>query len=146
MDNSIPVTFNNQYQDYLRSNFNTTFVFEPVTVDIVKSIILGLKSKSSFGLDGISTNLLTHLEPLLSKPISLIINQSFATGVFPEKLKLAKIISVYKKNDKFLIENYRPISILPSISKVFESAVHQKLYPYFISNNYLHNSQYGFRK
>ena len=77
---------------------------------------------------------------------TFLVNQSFATGVFPEKLKLAKIIPVYKKNDKFLIENYRPISILPSISKVFEFAVHQQLYPYFISNNYLHISQYGFRK
>ena len=48
MDNSIPVTFN--IQDYLKSNFDTTFVFEPVTVDTVKSIILGLKSKSSLGL------------------------------------------------------------------------------------------------
>ena len=119
------------------------FIFEKVSVDKVKNIILGLKTKSSFGHDSISNSLLKHLEPLLSKPLTLIINQSLAMGIFPDKLKIAKVIPIHKKNDIHLMENYHPISILPPISTVF--AIFQ-LHSYFLNNNLLSSSQYGFRK
>ena len=110
-------------------------------LSVVKNIILGLKTKSSFGHDSISNSLLKHQEPLLSKPLALIINQSLAMGIFPDKLKIAKVIPIHTKSDIELMENYCPISILPSISKVFEPVVHEQIYGYFLSS-----SQYGFRK
>ena len=76
-----------------------------------------LNSKSSTGHDEISNNFLKYLESLLSKLLALIINQSLASGIFPEKLKLVKIIPVHKKDDIHKVENYRAISILPAFSK-----------------------------
>ena len=90
--------------------------------------------------------LLKHLAPVLYKPLTFIINQSLLTGIFPDKLKLAKVIPLYKKDNTHLIENYRPISNLPSISKVFEKSVYDQIYAYFTQHAYLSNSQYGFRK
>ena len=70
-----------------------------------------------------STVLLKKLEPLLSEPLQIIINQSLNNGIFKDKLKMAKIVPIFKKGDRHHIKNYRPISLLTSISKVFEKAV-----------------------
>ena len=77
--------------------------------------------------------------------LTLIVNQSLHSGIFPYKLKIAKIIPIFKKNDNHLLENYRPISLLPSISKVFERVVYIQHEHYLRENEYLSNSQYGFR-
>ena len=76
---------------YLKSS-TTAFNFKLVTDLQVTKCIQHLKSKSSTGHDNISNNLFKYLEPLLSEPILLIINQSLASGIFPEKLNLANII------------------------------------------------------
>jgi hypothetical protein len=125
---------------------NTEFSFDLTTEKEVKDIIHQLSSKSSFGHDGISTVLLKKLQPILNKPISVIINQSLKTGIFPNRLKIAKIMPIHKKDSIHLVENYRPISLLPTISKVFEKIVYNQIYSYFLQNKYLCKSQYGFRK
>ena len=66
--------------------------------------------------------------------------------VFPDKLKIAKVIPLFKKGDESLIENYRPISSLSSSSKVFARIVFNQVYKYLDDNNLLFDSQYGFRK
>ena len=76
----------------------------------------------------------------------MIVNQSLRSGIFPDKLKLARIIPLHKKGDTHLLENYRPISILPALSKIFEKVVFEQLYLYFVQNNFLSKSQYGFQK
>ena len=83
---------------------------------------------------------------VLIKPITIILNHSLRTGIFPDKLKIAKIIPLHKKDDLTSISNYRPISILPSISKIFERVMFNQLYSCFIENDLLYSSQYGFRK
>ena len=67
------------------------------------------------------------------------------TGIFPEKLKIAKVKPLYKKGDKCCFNNYRPISILPTVSKVFERVMYTQLYNYFNVNSLLTEQQYGFR-
>ena len=86
------------------------------------------------------------MEPIIIKPITLIINQAISSVIFPEKLKFPKLIPLYKKDEKHFIENYRPISILPSVSQIFEKVMFNQLYSYFDISNYLNKSQYGFRK
>ncbi len=68
------------------------------------------------------------------------------TGIFPDKLKFAKIIPIYKKDDETLFTNYRPISLLPVISKIFERTIFKQLYKFLNDNKLLYNSQYGFRE
>ena len=81
----------------------------------------------------------------ISQPITLIINQSILSGTFPDKLKLAKVIPIHKKGDDTKIDNYRPISILPAISKIFERVLFNQIDEYFSSHNLYNDSQYGFR-
>ena len=96
----------------------------PVTRDEVISVIHKFAPKKSAGHDLISTNLLKEIYPLIAEPLSLIINQALSTGIFPSKLKIAKVIPLHKKTEKYLLDSYRPISLLPSISKVFERKSH----------------------
>ena len=82
----------------------------------------------------------------ISQPITLIINQSILSGTFPDKLKLAKVIPIHKNGDNTKIDNYRPITILPAISKIFERVLFNQIDKYFSSHNLYNDSQYGFRK
>ena len=68
------------------------------------------------------------------------------TGIFPDAFKVAKIIPIFKKGDSSLLVNYRHISLLPTISKVFERVIHDQMYEYFNNFNLLAEQQYGFRK
>ena len=87
-----------------------------------------------------------EIEHVVSRPLSIIINQSLCTGIFPDKLKIAKVIPLFKKDDDKSFGNYRPISLLSSISKIFERVAFNQLYDYLTSNDLLYESQYGFRK
>ena len=74
-----------------------------------------------------------------------IINRSLTTGVFPDSLKNARVTPIKKKGDKCNLSNYRPISLLPVFSKVFEKVAYIQLYDYLENNSILHKQQYGFR-
>ena len=73
------------------------FLFELVSNVTVKNVINNMKPKNSSGHDGISMKLLKYLELILYKPITLLVNQSLKTGIFPDRMKIAKIIPIYKK-------------------------------------------------
>ena len=77
----------------------------------------------------------------ISLCITLIINQCFLSGIFPNKLKMARVLPIYKKNSKTLPHNYRPISIHPTI---LENVMHSQLLEYFSVNKLLSSQQYGF--
>ena len=74
------------------------------------------------------------------------INSSIANGVFPDILKIGKITPVYKKDDKELFENYRPVSTLPIFGKIFEKVIYERLYSFLISKQIMNPNQFGFRK
>ena len=82
----------------------------------------------------------------IADSITLIINQPLKSGIFPNQLKIAKVSPIYKKDDEKIITNYRPISVLPVVSKVFETLIHEQLSDYFLSHNLFSAQQYGFRK
>ena len=113
--------------------------------EVIK-IIQQLPLKSSCGKDGMSTNLLKSIKHEISKPVTLIINQCLRNEICPNKLKLAKVIPIYKKDNDTDFANYRPISILPALSTIFERVIYNQTHDYFQSNNLYFRSQYGFRK
>jgi potassium voltage-gated channel Eag-related subfamily H protein 8 len=91
-----------------------------------------LKAKTSTGIDEMSTKMLKYVKYEVGDLLTLMVNQSLQTGVFPDSLKIAKVIPIHKKDETYKIENYRPISLLSSVSKVFEKVIHNQLANYFI--------------
>ena len=123
----------------------STFTFTLVTQRSVEKNIQSLKPKTSTGHDDIPAILLKRVSNQISGILSLIINQCLLTGIFPKRLKIPKVLPLYKKDNPYIFDNYRPISLLPSISKVFEKVVFKDVYEYFQNNNLFYKSQYGFR-
>ena len=123
----------------------TSFQFSLIDSAIYDKVVSSLHTITSSGHDGISVKLMKYLSPEIRDPLILIINQSMLTGIFPGKLKIAKVIPLFKKDERHNMDNYRPISILPAISKIFERVVYNQLYEYFSSNKLFYEGQYGFR-
>jgi hypothetical protein len=134
------------FRQYMKQTFLCRFDFKLIYENDTLKAIKSLNMKNSYGIDGISTTLLSQISPCILRPLTLIINQSLASGIFPEYLKIAKVFPLHKKGPTNVIDNFRPISLLTSISKVFEKIVFTQLYAYLIENNIIHDSQYGFRK
>ena len=78
--------------------------------------------------------------------LASVTNQSLFTGIFPVKLKIVKVLPLFKKGNSHIFDNYRPISLLHSISKSIERIVYNQLYDYFIQTNLVYDSQYGLRQ
>ena len=116
------------------------------TKDYTIKAIDNLENKNSSGHDGISNTLLKTIKNDISQSLTIIINQMLTTGIFPDAFKLSKVLPLFKKGDSSLLVNYRPISLLPTISKVFELVIHDQMYEYFNQFNLLAEQQYGFRK
>ena len=104
-----------------------------------------LKRNKAIGYDGLNGNIIMDVYDSIKVILFKIFKASLEEAVFPEKLKIAKVIPVFKKGDKENIENYQPISILPVFSKVLERIMYNRLYEYFMNNNLLHENQFGFQ-
>ena len=141
----IPNTGSAPFSNYLKSPATSEFKFSQVNPEDIYKIICKFKSKNSSGDDHLSLKLLKCIGEKISAPLSVIINQSLHCGIFPEALKLAKVIPLYKKNERCLFDNYRPISLLLSLSKVFEKVVHNQVLEYMTSQKFFYSNQYGFR-
>ena len=141
----IPMS-NTHYTQYLGRPHSRSIYLDPVTPGDIINIMNKMKGKSSTGHDSISSKLLKSVRGEIAYPLSVAIHSSLATGIVPDILKLVKVIPLYKAKDRQLLTNYRPISRLPSLSKVLEKAVHHKLMRFLNDNGLLYESQYGFRK
>ena len=136
---------NFDHSHYLKKDISCVFNFKPVEEETISITIMNLANKNSCGFDGISTNLLKIIEPAITKPLTILTNQVLCTGMFPDKLKIAKVIPIHKKGDATVFNNYRPISLLPAISKVLEKIIYDQLSCYLNDSKLLFNNQYGFR-
>uniref|UniRef100_A0A1B6H9V6 Reverse transcriptase domain-containing protein n=1 Tax=Homalodisca liturata TaxID=320908 RepID=A0A1B6H9V6_9HEMI len=121
------------------------FELKPINEKEVEKVIQSLKNKHSSGHDEIPVTVIKAVKTSISKILCHLINSSFVSGIFPNKLKQAKIIPLHKKNDPENISNYRPVSVLPSISKVYEKSVHLQLSEFLEKFNILDDNQHGFR-
>ena len=123
-------TDDNRFKEYLGHEQHHNFKIDTITNNETIRIITKINSKYSCGHDSISTALLKQVKTEISQSITLIVNQCLTTGIFPNKLKIAKVIPVFKKGDKDFLNNYRPISMLTSISNISETVIYNKLYEY----------------
>ena len=134
------------HRQYLINRPVTTFHFHEITTQDVMCIISKLPNKKSTGYDEISTKTIKILSAVISPTLSLIINKCILHGTVPDEMKVSKIKPLFKKGDVTLLNNYRPISLLPCVSKIFERVLFNQLYEYFDRNDLLTQHQYGFRK
>ncbi len=122
------------------------FTFKHTDETEVEKMIRQLSHATAVGVDGISPRVLKSAVKPLSIIISKLINKSLDTGVFPDGLKIARVSPVFKTGDRTDPGNYRPISVLPTISKLYERVAHQQLSNYLNKCSIVSNSQFGFRK
>ena len=108
-------------------------------------MIVSLLNKTSSGHDGVSNILLKALNESISYPLSIIFNQSLNQGVFPDLMKCAEVIPLYKGQQQDLVINYHLISLLMTISKLLEKILFCRMYKFLEKNEILYESQFGFR-
>ena len=117
-----------------------------MTLSEIHETIEQLKSKNSSDNDGLSVTFLKKISLSISKPLLHIFSKSLNTGVIPHQLKIAKVIPLFKSGDRSLLDNYRPIALLSSFSKILEKIVCNRLYIFLENNELLSKFQFGFRK
>lgn len=113
--------------------------------DEISKIIENLKPNTSTGMDGINCKAIKCVKNLITSKLVANINQCLISGRFPDSLKIAKVSPIYKSGHKSDPENYRPISVLSTLSKIFEKVIYNRLDNYLKSINFLSSKQYGFR-
>ena len=117
----------------------------PTSSSEIGGLITKLPNKKSKGHDDISNILLKRLKASVSLPLEIVFNKSLQEGSFPENMKQADVIALYKSKEKHLVNNYRPISLLLTISKILEKIIYTRTYNFLCDTDQLYQSQYGFR-
>ena len=121
------------------------FTFQSVSQPEVDHLLKTIKCNNATGLDNLPPFLLKDSAGNLSAPLAHLINLSFKTGIFPADWKKAKIIPIHKSGPSSNMDNYRPICILPVVSKIIEKAIHLQLVKFLDQNSLLSEFQFGFR-
>ncbi|CAK1583843.1 unnamed protein product [Parnassius mnemosyne] len=117
----------------------------PTDEEEILTFIRGLKDNSAVGIDLISGKIIKRYANLLTSSITHICNLAISIGVFPRVFKTALIKRIYKAGEKDCVNNYRPISILPDLSKVLERLINQRLIKFLEKNTLISPPQYDFR-
>ena len=115
------------------------------TTDDIANIIKNLDSKKSQGHDNISIRVSKICGVSVCKPLEIIFRTCLNQGKFPEEWKKANVVSVFKKGDKEGVKNYRPVSLLPICSKIFERIIYNNTYNYLIDNNLISQNHSDFK-
>ncbi|CAK1598295.1 unnamed protein product [Parnassius mnemosyne] len=135
----------NSYTSNEKSLSNSMFV-KPMTEEEVKKEILSLNNTNSEAYDGINTKIIKKSVNELVTILTYLINLSFSCGTFPETLKLSIVKPLFKKGKRNDITNYRPITLIPILSKILEKCMYKRLLDFCKKFNLIRNEQYGFQK
>ena len=122
------------------------FTISFITVHQVQIIIRKLDSNKATDLDELGPRILRQCGAIITPAIPSIINNRIASGIYPDELKIARVIPIFKSGDRDDPNNYRPISILPTISKILERHIPSLLQIFFENTKILNQSQSGFRQ
>ncbi|XP_045476376.1 uncharacterized protein LOC123682034 [Harmonia axyridis] len=123
---------------------NKSFYLKPTTSTEIENLGKSIKNKFSSGEDEIPIIIIKLALPAVSEIMSVIINNSFKYGIFPESLKLASIKPLFKEGKPEDINNYRPISLLPGFSRIFEMLMSSRLMNFFVENELFTDAQHGY--
>ena len=132
------------YRDTLTDEISGSIFLHPTHPLEIDKTISSLKLKSTSDIN-ISTIKAAAETPRFKETLSEVINMSFADGVFPNQLKTARVVPIHKGGSKTEVSNYRPISLLPAFSKIFEKLMHSRVYDFLEQNKSLYDMQFGFR-
>lgn len=135
---------NKSYKEFLKPAA-TSFSISPPDSETVCKLLRGLDVSKAVGLDNIPNRLLKIASDIVGPSLCMIFRKSVESGIFPEEWKLAKVTPVFKKGERTDVNNYRPISVVPTIAKIFEKIIHDQLYSYLNVNELLAPCQSGFR-
>ena len=116
-----------------------------INMDEVRTIISAIKNSAS-GYDELPASILKQCLDSYLEPLTLLKNLSIPLGIVPDKLKIARVLPIFKGEDEQLVQNYRPISVLSFFSKKFEKIVATYLIAFLEDNSVFYNYQFGFRK
>ena len=139
-----PENDTNYYLSKIKPNSKSMFL-HPTNKMEIKKLIEKLPNKHSSGYDGISNHLLKQISDEILDPLVKIFNCSLSTGVFPTAMKKADVVPLHKSKSRDKSTNYRPISLLITISKVLEKVVYKRTYTFLDKHDSFYRSQYGFR-
>lgn len=117
----------------------------PTTINEIVHIIKNLKLKNG-GVDNINTKTIVILANFLSEPLAHIVNLCIEKAIWPDALKRAVIKPIHKGKDKHTTSNYRPISLISNLAKIFEKIIHHRILNFIIKHKILSKQQYGFMK
>jgi len=133
------------YYDYLSDTMTSSMYMKPIVEMEIIKIIEKFNQNKSAGHDNIGNFIIKRVANDIVKPLAMVFNLSISTGTVPEKLKTAKVIPIYKKNDAAVFSNYRPVSLLPCFSKILERLVFNRCIDHIDTNKILNDKQFGFR-
>ena len=137
---------NSEFKNYLEEPVSHSMFLYHTSENEISKIIESLKNTNSTGYDNLSTKFIKLSSFILAPALAKIFNLSINSGVYPSNLKIAKVIPIFKKGDPTSVNNYRPISILSPINKIFEKILYTRLTKYINKANLLYKYQFGFRK
>ena len=134
------------YDESSLDSVKNVFIFKDISESEIENYIKKMNPNKSVRSDVPSIRFVKLSAKIISPYLAKLYNKCVEYGVFPESLKYAEVVPIYKTGKKNDVNNYRPISLLSPFSKIFESLVCERLNDYFLSNELLHCKQYGFRK
>ena len=132
------------YQNMPQMNENTMFLSDISEKELIR-VVNNFKRKSSTDCHNINMSIIKDTVKQISKPLSHICNKSFENRTFPDKMKIAKVVPIFKAGERNSFTNYRPVSLLPQFSKILEKLFHSRLENFLDKNTILNENQYGFR-
>ena len=133
------------YYDYLQDMTSSSMYMKPIVESDIMEIISKFNPSKSAGNDNIGNVIIKQVSSEILKPLTTIFNLSLSTGIVPDRLKVAKVIPIYKKSDPEVFSNYRPVSLLPCFSKKIERLVFDRCFEYINNHEILNAKQFGFR-
>ena len=136
---------NKHFANYLKNENNYTFMMKPTDCLEIESLIILSNTSKSIGPNSIPNQIIKLISKYISAPITNICNKAFSTGIYPDILKISKVIPIHKKESKIEVSNYRPISLLSNINKILEKLIFNRLYKFLELHNCIYQQQYGFR-